>query len=145
MATAKTGDTVAIDYVVKTREGRVVGGTEGQGPQTLTLGNDEIFPQIESALTQMEVGGEDTVTIDAEHAFGPRREELIVEIPRANLPPDAQPQPGMTLSAQQNDGQPIQLVITDVKEDSVTADGNHPLAGEDLIFGLTLVEIKQAA
>lgn len=145
MATAKTGDTVAIDYVVKTKEGRVVGGTEGQGPQTLTLGNDEIFPQIESALTQMEVGGEDTVTIDAEHAFGPRREELIVEIPRANLPPDAQPQPGMTLSAQQNDGQPIQLVITDVKEDSVTADGNHPLAGEDLIFGLTLVEIKQAA
>jgi FKBP-type peptidyl-prolyl cis-trans isomerase SlyD len=145
MATAKNGDTVAIDYVVKTKEGRVVGGTEGQGPQTLTLGNDEIFPQIESALTQMEVGGEDTVTIDAEHAFGPRREELIVEIPRANLPPDAQPQPGMTLSAQQNDGQPIQLVITDVKEDSVTADGNHPLAGEDLIFGLTLVEIKQAA
>ena len=145
MATAKTGDTVAIDYVVKTKEGRVVGGTEGQGPQTLTLGNDEIFPQIESALTQMEVGGEDTVTIDAEHAFGPRREELIVEIPRANLPPDAQPQPGMTLSAQQNDGQPIQLVITDVKEESVTADGNHPLAGEDLIFGLTLVEIKQAA
>jgi len=145
MANAKNGDTVAIDYVVKTKEGRVVGGTEGQGPQTLTLGNDEIFPQIESALTQMEVGGEDTVTIDAEHAFGPRREELIVEIPRANLPPDAQPQPGMTLSAQQNDGQPIQLVITDVKEDSVTADGNHPLAGEDLIFGLTLVEIKQAA
>ncbi|AOL22666.1 peptidylprolyl isomerase/FKBP-type peptidyl-prolyl cis-trans isomerase SlyD [Erythrobacter litoralis] len=145
MATAKNGDTVAIDYVVKTKEGRVVGGTEGQGPQTLTLGNDEIFPQIESALTQMEVGAEDTVTIDAEHAFGPRREELIVEIPRANLPPDAQPQPGMTLSAQQNDGQPIQLVITDVKEESVTADGNHPLAGEDLIFGLTLVEIKQAA
>ncbi|MEE4206507.1 MAG: FKBP-type peptidyl-prolyl cis-trans isomerase [Erythrobacter sp.] len=145
MATAKNGDTVAIDYVVKTKEGRVVGGTEGQGPQMLTLGNDEIFPQIEQALTNLEVGGEDTVTIDAEHAFGPRREELIVEIPRANLPPDAQPQPGMTLSAQQNDGQPIQLVITDVKDDSVTADGNHPLAGEDLIFGLTLVEIKQAA
>ncbi|KPP91165.1 peptidylprolyl isomerase [Erythrobacter sp. HL-111] len=145
MATAKPGDTVAIDYVVKTKEGRVVGGTEGQGPQTLTLGNDEIFPQIEQALTRMEVGGEDTVTIDAEHAFGPRREELIVEIPRANLPPDAEPQPGMTLSAQQNDGQPIQLVITDVKDDTVTADGNHPLAGEDLVFGLTLVEIKQAA
>jgi len=145
MATAKTGDTVAIDYTVKTKEGRVVGGTEGQGPQTLTLGNDEIFPQIEQALTSMQVGGEETVTIDAESAFGPRREELIVEIPRANLPPDAEPQAGMTLSAQQNDGQPIQLVITEVKDESVMADGNHPLAGEDLIFGLTLVEIKQAA
>ena len=51
----------------------------------------------------------------------------------------------MTLSAQQNDGQPIQLVITEVKDESVMADGNHPLAGEDLVFGLTLVEIKQAA
>jgi FKBP-type peptidyl-prolyl cis-trans isomerase SlyD len=145
MATAKNGDTVAIDYVVKTKEGRVVGGTEGQGPQTLTLGNDEIFPQIEAALTDMEEGGEDTVTIESDHAFGPRREELIVEIPRANLPDDAEPQPGMTLSAQQSDGQPVQLVITNVQDETVTADGNHPLAGEDLIFGLKLVEIKQAA
>ena len=58
---------------------------------------------------------------------------------------DADPQPGMTLNAQQDDGQPMQLVIVDVKDDSVRADANHPLAGEDLVFGLTVVDIKKAA
>lgn len=145
MTTAKTGDTVAIDYVVTTNQGTVVGGTEGQGPQTIEIGTAQIFPQIEEKLTGMEVGGEEQVTIAAEHAFGPRREDMVVDIPRANLPPEAQPQPGQVLTAQQDNGQQMQLTITEVKENSVTADANHPLAGEDLTFALKLVEIKQAA
>ncbi len=145
MQTAKNGDTVAIEFVVKTSDGRVVGGTESTEPQTLTIGNVEIFPQIEAALTGMEVGSETTVTIEAENAFGPRQEQLVVDIPRANLPPEPEPQAGMTLSAQQQDGSTLNLVITEVGETAVKADGNHPLAGEDLTFGLTLVEIKDAA
>ena len=90
MQTAKTGDTVLIDFVVRTNDGRVVGNTEQDGPQTVTLGGAQIFPQIEAALDGMEVGAE-------------------------------------------------------VGDESVTADGNHPLAGEDLHFGVTLVEIKPAA
>jgi len=109
MPTAKNGDTVAIDFVVKTDAGQVVGNTEESGPQVVTLGKQEIFPAIEAALDEPE------------------------------------PQPGMQLSAQGQDGQPIQLVITEVQENSVKADGNHPLAGEDLTFGVTLVEIKEAA
>ena len=70
---------------------------------------------------------------------------MIVEIPRAQLPDDNTPHPGMTLSAQQPDGSTINLTITAVGDDTVTADGNHPLAGEDLHFGLTLVDIKSAA
>lgn len=145
MQTAKNGDTVIIDFVVRTNDGRVVGSTEQEGPQALKIGGAEIFPQIEAALDGMEVGAEQTVTIAAADAFGPRREEMIVQIPRANLPPEADPQPGMELSAHQQDGSTVNLVITEVGEDAVTADGNHPLAGEDLHFGLTLVEIKPAA
>ena len=145
MTTVNQGDTVAIDYVVTTTAGQVVGGTEGQGPQSIQIGGGQIFPQIEQALTGMEVGDKEQVTIESENAFGPRREELVVDIPRANLPADADPQPGMTLNAQQDNGQPMQLVIVDVKDDSVRADANHPLAGEDLVFGLTVVDIKKAA
>lgn len=145
MTTPKTGDTVAIDYTVTTNDGTVVGGTEGQGPQVIELGGQQIFPQIEEALTGMEVGGEETVTIASENAFGPRRDELVVDIPRANLPPETNPEPGMQLSAQQDDGQEMKLTITEVKDDAVTADANHPLAGQDLIFGIKLVDIKQAA
>ena len=61
------------------------------------------------------------------------------------FPADAAPQPGQVLTAQQENGQQMQLTITEVKEDAVTADANHPLAGEDLTFAVKLVEIKQAA
>ena len=74
MTTAKKGDIVAIDYVVRTGDGRVVGGTEKEGPQTLTLGQAEIFPEIEAALDGMEVGEEKAVTVPSDNAFGPRRE-----------------------------------------------------------------------
>ena len=145
METAKNGDTVLISYVVRTNNDDVVGTTEQEGPQAVKLGEGQIFPQIETALDGMKVGEEQTVTIPADDAFGPRRDEMIVEIPRANLPAETDPQPGMTLSAQQQDGSTVNLVITEVRDDAVKADGNHPLAGEDLHFGLTLVEIKDAA
>ncbi len=145
MAAAKKGDVVAIDYVVRTGDGRVVGGTEQQGPQTLTIGSGDIFPEIEAALDGMTVGEEKSVTVASEAAFGPRREEMVVQIPREQLPADQAPQPGMVLSARAQDGSTVSLVITEVGENAVVADGNHPLAGEDLHFGLTLVEIKPAA
>lgn len=145
MTAAKKGDSVVIEYTVRTGNGRVVGGTEREGPQTLTLGAGAIFPQIEDGLTGMTAGEEKAVTVTSADAFGPRREELVVQIPRAQLPAEQAPQPGMQLSARSSDGQTIQLIITEVGEEAVTADGNHPLAGEDLHFALTLVEIKNAA
>ena len=145
MATAKKGDLVAIAYTVRTGDGRVVGGTEQAGPQTLTIGKAEIFPEIEAALDGMEVGAEQAITIPSDKAFGPRRQEMVVQIPLEQLPAEQPPQPGMSLSAKAQDGSTVNLVIVEVGEAAVTADGNHPLAGEDLHFGLTLVEIKEAA
>ena len=145
MATPKQGDTVTIDYTIKNGDGAVVGNTQEAGPQEITLGQSQIFPQIEEALTGMKVGDEQTVAIPSDNAFGPRREELVIEIPRQNLPAEPAPQPGMQLQAQGQDGQQIMLHIVEVGEQSVKADGNHPLAGEDIIFDVTLREIKQAA
>ncbi|MBT0666986.1 FKBP-type peptidyl-prolyl cis-trans isomerase [Novosphingobium profundi] len=145
MQIAKNGDTVLINFVVRTSAGQVVGSTEEQGPQTVVIGGTEIFPQVEAALIGMEVGGEQDVMVAAADAFGPRREEMVVQIPRVNLPPEPEPQVGMELGARQQDGSTVNLVITEIGEDAVTVDGNHPLAGEDLHFGLTLVEIKDAA
>ncbi len=145
MTTPNTGDTVTIDYVLKRGDGAVVGTSEQTGAQQVTLGQNQIFPQIEEALSGMEVGDEQSVAIPCDKAFGPRREELVIDIPRANLPPEPAPQPGMQLNAQTSDGQPMTLFILEVGEDAVKADGNHPLAGEDVTFHLTLREISQAA
>ena len=145
MLNAKHGDTVLIDYIVRKSDGEVVGNTEQNGPQAIRIGEGAIFPQIEEKLVAMEVGGQETVTIKSDKAFGPRREELLVDIPRQNLPAEPAPQPGMALQAKQQDGSAITLYVVAVEEQSVKADGNHPLAGEDLTFDVTLREIKEAA
>lgn len=145
MTTPNNGDTVTIDYVLKRGDGEIVGNTEQAGPQEITLGSGQIFPQIEEVLTGMEVGSEKSVAIPADKAFGPRREELVIDIPRENLPAEPVPQPGMAMQAQAQDGSPLTLYILEVGEQVVKADGNHPLAGEDVTFDLTLRDIKQAA
>jgi FKBP-type peptidyl-prolyl cis-trans isomerase 2 len=145
MTNAKTGDTVTIDYVVKIEDGTVVGNTEESGPQELTLGKGEVMPGLEEALTGMAVGEEKSVTVESDNAFGPRREELVIDIPRANLPAEPAPQPGMQLQAQGQDGQPIMLHIVEVGDQSVKADGNHPMAGKDMTFDVTMRDIRQAA
>ena len=145
MTTPNNGDTVTIDYVLKRGDDEIIGNTEEVGPQQVQLGAGQIFPAIEEALTGMSVGDRKTVAIASDNAFGPRREELVIDIPRANLPPEPAPQPGMQLNAQTPDGQPMTLYILEVGEEAVKADGNHPLAGEDVSFDLTLREIQQAA
>ena len=145
MTNPKNGDTVTIDYVIHRTDGEVVGNTQEAGPQDIQLGSGQIFPQIEQALTGMEVGDAQKVAIECANAFGPRQEALVIDIPRQNLPPEPAPQPGMALQAQQQDGTPLTLYVVEVGEQSVKADGNHPLAGEDLTFDITLRDIKQAA
>ncbi|HAD17116.1 FKBP-type peptidyl-prolyl cis-trans isomerase [Qipengyuania citrea] len=145
MTTPNSGDTVTIDYVLKRTDGEEVGNTQQAGPQDITIGSGQIFPQIEEALTGMAVGEEQSVSIDCANAFGPRQDALVIDIPRENLPPEPAPQPGMAMQAQAQDGSPMTLYIVEVGDQTIKADGNHPLAGEDLTFDITLRDIKQAA
>jgi len=145
MTTPNNGDTVTIDYVLRKGDGAVVGTTQQTGPQEFRLGRGEIFPQIEQALTTMQVGEEQSVDIPCDQAFGLRRDDLVIDISRTNLPPEPAPEPGMALQAQAQNGQPMTLYVVEVGEQSVKVDGNHPLAGEDVTFDLTLREIKKAA
>ena len=144
MTNPANGDTVTIDYVLKRTDGQEVGTTAQVGPQDIQLGTGNTFPQIEEALKGMDVGDRQTVSIPCDSAFGPRREDLVQDIPRAQLPEGPEPQPGMALQAQGPDGNPMMLHIVKVGEDNITVDANHPLAGEDLTFDLTLRAIKPA-
>ncbi|WP_128892256.1 peptidylprolyl isomerase [Erythrobacter sp. HKB08] len=142
MTTPNSGDTVTIDYILRRTDGEEIANTAQVGAQEITLGNGQIFPQIEEALTGMEIGDAQTVSIPVDQAFGQRNAALVMDLPRANLPPEPAPQPGMALQAQTPDGQPMMLQILEVGEETVKVDGNHPLAGEDLTFDLTLRAIK---
>ena len=74
-------------------------------------------------------------------AYGPRNPDMIIEMPKDRFPKDMEMEIGMPLAMSDGQGQQFQVVITEIKEESVILDANHPLAGQDLIFDLELVEI----
>jgi peptidylprolyl isomerase len=89
----------------------------------------------------MSVGESKTVNIQTEDAYGTHNEQMIQEVPRSALPDDLTPEVGMGLQAQGPGGQVANLLVTSVQDDSITVDGNHPLAGKALNFDIELVSI----
>jgi FKBP-type peptidyl-prolyl cis-trans isomerase 2 len=92
----------------------------------------------------MAVGDSKSVNIPPEDAYGPRHDQMIQDVPKTVLPDDLEPVEGMALQAQGQDGQVINLTVTAVSDDSITVDGNHPLAGQALNFDIELVDIANA-
>jgi peptidylprolyl isomerase len=90
----------------------------------------------------MEVGEKKTVNIAPENAYGEKNMEAIIEFPKSNIPEDMKLEPGMKLQLQNEQGHPIPVVVTEVKEDVVVLDANHELAGKELVFDIELVEIS---
>jgi len=133
---AKSGDTVKVNYTGRLADGTVFDTSIGGEPLEFTLGEGRLIPGFEQAVTGMQVGESKTVTIPVDKAYGPRRDDLIVEIGRDNLSPDIKPEVGMQLQGSQR-----VVTIIKVSESTVTIDANHPLAGQDLTFDIELVEI----
>lgn len=145
MQQAKSGDTVRIHYTGKLKDGTRFDSSAGREPLEFALGSGQVIPGFDNAVDGMKVGDSKTVTISPEHAYGPRHEQLIQEVPKTALPPELEPEIGMQLQSKAPDGQTMQLLVTEVAEQTITVDGNHPLAGQDLTFDIELVEIDGAA
>ena len=110
-------------------------------PIEFTMGQGQLIPGFEKGLIDMKVNEKKTVNIPKEEAYGEPKAELIQEVPKSQLPQDIEPKVGMGLVSQTQSGQEINLLVTEVKEESIVVDGNHPLAGKDLVFDLEVVEI----
>ncbi|RKX68401.1 peptidylprolyl isomerase [candidate division WOR-3 bacterium] len=141
MLQAKNGDTVKVHYTGRLEDGRIFDSSRDREPLEFTLGEGKIIPGFERAVLGMAPGESKTVRIGPEEAYGPHREELVVTVLRSEFPPSITPKLGMELVFRQPDGRPLRVRIVEVSEDSVTLDGNHPLAGRDLIFEIELLEI----
>jgi FKBP-type peptidyl-prolyl cis-trans isomerase 2 len=141
-AQAKNDDTVQVDYTGKLGDGTVFDTSVGREPLEFTLGAGQMIPGFEKAVLGMKVGEKKTVTIPADEAYGPRRDEQIVELPREKLPSGLTPEVGQQLVMRQADGREIVVVITEVSDETVTIDANHPLAGKDLTFEIELSKIQ---
>jgi peptidylprolyl isomerase len=116
------------------------GGHES-GPMELTIGDDELFSQIDEALIGMVPGDKKSVLIPAVDAFGEYDKDKVFTVPRSDLPDDLQPEVGDELVLTNEDDEDLGVQVVEVTEENVTFDSNHPLAGEDLTFEVTLLEI----
>jgi peptidylprolyl isomerase len=141
MAQARTGDHVRVHFTGRLDDGTVFATSEMSEPLEFTLGSSEVLPQIEEAVAGMESGETKTVYIASEEAFGPRREDLVQEIPKESLPAGMDVEIGQQLWIDQPNDEPLLVSVADVAEDTITLDANHPLAGEDLTFDLELVTV----
>ncbi len=141
MTQARTGKHVHVHFTGRLDDGTVFATSAMSEPLEFTVGSREVLPQIEEAIEGMEPGETKSVYIPSEEAFGPRREELMQEIPRESLPLDMEVELGQQLWVEQPNDEPVLVLVTDVSADTVTLDANHPLAGEDLTFDLELIDI----
>jgi len=141
LSKVKEGDTVKVHYTGTLTDGTVFDTSEEREPLEFTLGQGQLIPGFEKAVVGMNVGDSTEVEISSDDAYGESREDLVISVPKDQLPDDVEPQVGMQLQVNQQDGQPIPVRITDVGEENLTLDANHPLAGQDLKFEIELVEI----
>ena len=137
----EAGKTVKVHYKGTLDDGSVFDSSEGRDPIEFEMGSGALIPGFESAVAEMEIDETRSVTIPSAEAYGDVNEDMVGEIPRTNLPEDIEPEVGMVLSMQSPDGEmPVRVVAVD--EENLTLDANHPLAGQNLTFELTLIEVN---
>lgn len=143
MIQVKENNTVKVHYIGKLSDGQIFDSSEGKEPLEFTLGQGKLIPGFEKGLIDMKLNEKKTITVSKEEGYGEPQEGLIQEVQKTQLPPDMTPEVGMGLISKSEDGQEMNLVIVEVKEETIIIDGNHPLAGKDLVFDLEVVEIKE--
>ena len=137
---AKTGNTVKVHYTGTLTNGTVFDTSIDREPLEFTIGQGQLIPGFEQAVIGMKVGESTTVTIPAAQAYGLHREDLVFAMERGQLPDNIEV--GQQLQMMQTDGSTVVVTVIEISDTTATIDANHPLAGEDLIFEIELIEIE---
>ncbi|WP_035336918.1 peptidylprolyl isomerase [Dokdonia sp. PRO95] len=141
MSKVKGSDVVKVHYTGKLADGQVFDSSLQREPLQVELGKGQLIPGFENALIDMVVNEKKTVTITKEEAYGDVQQELFQKVPKTQLPEEIKPEVGVILVASRPDGSEQQLRVSEVNEDHIIVDANHPLAGQTLEFELELLEI----
>jgi len=140
----KHGRVVRIDYLVRVATGLVVETSSAKGPIEYLHGSGQILPALERALEGLSEGQQASFSIAPEEAYGQRREDNVVSLPKRLFPSDVQLEAGLCLYARASGGQSYPITVKEVKDDMVLVDLNHPLAGERLFFEVNVRGVRPA-
>lgn len=141
----EAGKVVGIYYTVKGTDGEVLETNRRGGPPALLLhGAGNVLKGVEEALVGKRRDDYVEVTLPADKAYGPRHEDRIQEVPLDALPQGTKLEAGMRVQGQNGQGQPVAGIIVEVGDEVVKVDHNHPLAGKELRFEVTVCGVRDA-
>jgi len=141
MKQAQSGDTVTFHYTGTLSDGSQFDSSAGRDPLEVTIGTGSLLPAVEAALIGMAAGDNKSVKVPCEEAYGPRRDALVSVVAKDQIPGEIELEVGKALQAKRPDGESLRLVVTELREETVVLDANHPLAGKDLKFDLKVLEV----
>jgi len=141
MLIAKDGDTVKVHYTGRLEDGTIFDSSQGREPLEFTLGDGMVIEGFDTGVVGMSVGQKKTIVVPPEQGYGEYEPAYVRELPRDEINIGVEPQVGMQLELRTPVGESIPIVITEVTEETVTLDANHPLAGETLYFEVELLEV----
>jgi len=142
MKVVDKNDNVSIHYKGTLSDGQLFDSSEGKDPLTFEVGSGQVIPGFDKAVVGMKVYESKVFTIPSTEAYGEVKDDLLYEIPVSSIPAELNPHEGQRLVSNLEDGRQIPVTVKSVKEDIITLDANHPLAGKDLTFDIKIVEIK---
>ncbi len=135
---------VSIDYLIRLGEDETF-PSDGQPEEiSFCIGWGAMPPGLEEAMLGLEAGDKRVVNLSAEEGYGKFDPELVMEVPRADFPPDAEMKPGLVFETEDDEGHTVYFIVQEVKDDTVVIDFNHPLAGKDLEITFTVREVRVA-
>lgn len=139
MSKVEDGCKVQVHYTGKLNDGTVFDSSKDRDPLEFTVGQGQVIPGFEQAVVGMETGDSKQVTISCQDAYGERRQDMILEVPKEKIPEEIPQNVGQQLMLRHPEGQEFPAFIVEVSDETITLDANHPLAGEDLNFEIELI------
>jgi len=144
METVKEGDKVQVLCELKLENGKTFFKNEQKNPFVFIVGEGKFFPVIENELKDMKQGETKTVTLEPKDAFGIHNDGLVTEIPKKNIGTNAELDVGSRIKMKTASDEIIQGTVTEIKDDTLVVDFNHPLVGKRIIFTVTITSIEKS-
>ncbi len=141
MKKVDNSDNISLHYKGTLANGEMFDSSEGRDPLKFEVGAGQVILGFDKAVVGMSPEESKVFTIPVDQAYGMVKEELVYEVSKESIPADLKPEKGQRLVSNLEDGRQIPVTITDVTDETITLDANHPLAGQELTFDIKIISI----
>lgn len=143
MAAAKLGDTVKIHFTGKLQDETIIETSKSGDPLEFKIGEGNVISGLEQGVIGMAAGDKKTIAVSPEDGFGQPQKDLVVDLNKSEFPEDVEFEVGTYLNIESSDGKEFKAKVVEIKEETVTLDANHPLAGATINYDVELIEIVE--